>query len=110
LLQNRLAILAVEVVLVLDQQPVVALAALAVVAHAHQNPAALQLAAGERELEIALAQRRIDVAVALRRPEPAVPEHDGAAAVLALGDRAFEVAIVERVVLDLDGQALVGRV
>ena len=44
------------------------------------------------------------------RPEAAVPQHDRAAAVLALGDRAFEVAVVERVVLDLDRQPLVGGV
>ena len=43
-------------VMALDQQPVVALAALAVVAQAHQHPAALQLLAGKRELELALAQ------------------------------------------------------
>ena len=36
------------------------------------------------------------------RPEPAIPELHGAAAVLALRDRAFEVAVVERMVLDLD--------
>src|SRR6185295_18975306 len=69
LLQNRLAILAFELVAVLDQEQVGALAALAVVAHADQNPAALQLAAGERVLEIALAQRRIEVAIALGHPE-----------------------------------------
>ena len=44
-------------VAMLDQEPVVAVAAvaLAVVAHPHQHPAALQLLAGKRELQVALA-------------------------------------------------------
>src|SRR5690606_31532975 len=42
-----------------------------------------------------------------RQPEAAVPDHDGAAAVLTLGDRALEVAVVERMVLHLDREPLV---
>ena len=34
----------------------------------------------------------------------------GAAAIFALGDRPFEVAIFQRVVLDLDSEALVVRI
>ena len=52
----------------------------------------------------------VDVLVALGQPEAAIPQHDGAAAILALGDRALEVAVVERMVLDLDGEALVVRI
>ena len=89
----------------LDQKPVVAVAALAVVAHAHDHPTALQLFARERELQLALAQRPLRIATVLGSPEAAVPEHDGAATVLALRDRALEVAVVERVVLDLHGEA-----
>ena len=89
----------------LDQQPVGALAALAVMAQAHEHPAALQLLADQREFELALAQRLGGIAV--RGPEAAVPQHHRAAAILALGDGAFEVAVVERVVLGLDGKALV---
>ena len=40
----------------------------------------------------------------------AVPQLDGAAAVLALGDRALEVAIIQRMVFDFHGQALVMRI
>ena len=62
----------------------------------------------ERELELALA--RAPRAGRLGLPRAAVPEHDGAAAVLALGDDAFEAAVLERVVLDLHREALVRRV
>ena len=43
-------------VAVLDQQPVGTLAAVAVVLHAHQDPAAVQALALEREFQIALRQ------------------------------------------------------
>ena len=48
----------------LDQKPVVAVAAvaLAVVAHPHEHPAALQLFARERELQVALAKRTFRIA------------------------------------------------
>ena len=59
-------------------------------------------------LQFALAQGLRGIAI--RRPEAAVPQHDGAAAVLALGDRAFEVAVIERVILGLDGKALVAGI
>ena len=68
-------------------------------AHAHQHPLALEPLAVEDELELALLQRRVGVAD--RLPGALVPEHHGAAAILALRDRAFEVAVVERMVLDV---------
>src|ERR1700749_4348543 len=77
------------IVVMLDEQPVVALALEFVVAHAHENPAALQPLAVEREFEVALAQRRLRVAFGL--PIAAVPEHHCAAAILAFGDRALEI-------------------
>src|SRR5256885_16184572 len=43
-------------------------------------------------------------------PFTAVPELNGPAAILALGNGAFEVAVVERMVLDLDRQPLVMRI
>jgi hypothetical protein len=46
----------------------------------------------------------------LGRPVAAIPQHHRAAAVLALGDGALEVAIVERMILDLHGQAAIGRI
>ena len=78
---------------------------------APQHPAAPELLPGNRELQLALVQRRVDIGrLILRHPEAAVPQHDRAAAIFALRDRAFEVAIVEGMILDLDGQALVARV
>ena len=96
-----------ELVAMLDQEPVVALAAIAIVAHAHQHPAAPQLGARKNELELTPAQCFAGVTVPVRHPEAAVPQHDRPAAVLTLGDRAFEVSVLERMVLDLDGEALV---
>ena len=43
-------------------------------------------------------------------PGSVVPDHDGAAAVFAFGDRAFELAVLQRMVFDLDGQALFRRI
>ena len=43
-------------------------------------------------------------------PIAAVPQHDRSAAILTLGDRPLEVAIIERMVLDLDRQPLVRRI
>src|SRR6185437_8900930 len=83
----------------LDQEPVGAIAAIAVVAHAHQHPASLQLVAIEAELEIALLETRGGID---RFPIAAIPQLHRAAAILPLRDRAFEIAIVERMVFGLD--------
>ena len=91
----------------LDQQPIGALAAIAVVPHPHQHPAAMQLLAVQGELQVALFEAALGI-VAL--PIAAVPELHRAAAILALRDRAFEVAVVERMILDLDREALVVRI
>src|ERR1051325_4446920 len=48
--------------------------------------------------------------VTLRNPLPLVPEHDSAAAVFALRNRALKVSILQRVIFDLDGQRFDGRV
>src|SRR5688500_5861078 len=92
-----------------DQEPVIALAAVAVMAHANQNPATLQLLTCERKLELALAQGLVGVAL-VGSPEPAIPQHDCAAAVFSLGDRPFKIAVVERMILNLDGEALVAGI
>src|SRR2546423_1802946 len=91
-----------------DQKPVGALAALAVTAEAYEHPCTLQFLAHKREFEFAFAQARCWVAI--RGPEAAVPEHDGAAAILALRDGALEVPVIERVILGLYGEALVAGV
>jgi hypothetical protein len=42
-----------------------------------------------------------------RPPEAPVPKHDGAATVLSLRDGAFEVSIIERMILHRYGQATI---
>ena len=97
-------------VAMLDQQPIGALAAELIAAHAHQDPTALELVTLQREFQIARLQCVLGAFHALGNPEAAVPQHDGAAAVLTLRNRAFEVAVVERMILHFHGQALVGRI
>ena len=93
-----------EFVAVLDQQPVGALAAVAVMAHPHQYPTAMQLVAIQREFQVALLEALFRI---VGFPITAVPKLHGAAAILAFGNGAFEIAVVERMILDLDRQPLV---
>ena len=102
-------------VLVLDQQPRLAVLGRLLAGPprppalgAHEHPGAFQLEAVERHLEIALGQRRVDV-VDLRRPGAAIPQHHHAGAV-ALRDHALELAVLDRVILDVHRQPLVGGV
>jgi hypothetical protein len=78
------------------------------VAQAHEHPISLQLLADDGKTQLAFAQGFGGIAI--RRPEAPVPQHDGPAAILAFGDRALEVAVVEGVVLGFDRQALVCRI
>src|SRR5690606_21196612 len=91
----------------LDQQP----AGLAAVArarpHAHEVPAPAQLLAGELERQVALLEPRVRIAD--RLPGAAVPHEDAAATVLAGRDHAFEVGVLERVVLGLGRQPPLAR-
>ena len=98
------------VVMVLDQQPIGALATVAVVTHPNEHEASVQPLAVQHELEVALLHRLFRRLAALRLPVAPIPEHDRAATILALRDRAFEITIVERVVLDLDREPLVARI
>ncbi len=88
-------------VALLDEQPLVLLVA-AGAASVDQDPAAHEALAGEPELELALLEAR--ARVAHRLPTAGVPEHHRAAAVLALGDGALEVAVLDGVVLDVHGE------
>ncbi len=95
-----------EFVVAFDQQPVLALLARLAV-HAHEMPAAVQLLPVELEFEMALG---IGLAgVAERGPRAAIPDDDGAAAIFALGNGALEVAVVQRMILDMHGEALFAR-
>ena len=101
---------ALEVVVLLDEQPVgLGFGAAGLAVHADERPFSLELGAVEDELQRAVAQALVDVGVGgLRLPGALVPDHDGAAAVLALGDDALEAAVLHGVVFDLHGEALVG--
>ena len=48
--------------------------------------------------------------IATRRPIALVPHHHGAAAVLALGDGPFEVAVLQWMIFDLNREPLVARI
>ncbi|MBB4482288.1 hypothetical protein GGE46_004901 [Rhizobium etli] len=93
--------------MMLDQQPIGTLAALAIATHAHKHEASVQALAVKRELEIALEKGLLGARSSLRLPITAIPQHDCAAAILAFRNRTFEIAIIEWMVLDLDRQALV---
>jgi hypothetical protein len=68
----------------------------------------VKLVALELEEELPLLQARLPVLD--RHPFAAVPDDDPAGAVVAFGDHALEVAVVERVILDAHGEPLVGLV
>src|SRR5262245_31012707 len=93
-----------------DQQPIIALAMRAVIAHAHEHPTSAQFLAGEGEFELTLAECLIDSAIALLGPEAPIPQHDRAAAIFAFRDGPLEVTVVQRVVFHFDSQALVGGI
>ncbi len=95
---------------VFDQQPVVALPAVAVAAHADQHPAAMQPRAVQGELQIAALEGFSRGLRALRRPISAIPKLHRAAAVFTLGDGALEISVFERMIFHFDCQALVGRI
>ena len=78
--------------------------------HADQDKTAMQPLALKVELEIALRQHLLRPLGSLRLPITAVPKHDCSAAISTFGNRPFEVAIIERVIFDLDGEPFVMRV
>ncbi len=109
---RRLLAAARLVVALLEEQPVVLVLLVRPALDTDEHPAAAQLLALQAELELALAigPLRIGGALPVGIPAAPVPDHDRAAAVLALGDDALEVGVVQRVVLDVDGEMLVVRI
>jgi hypothetical protein len=85
-------------------------AASAVIAHPHKDKASLQTLALQAKLEIALCQGLLWAIVAFGLPIAAIPQHHRAAAILAFPDGTFEIAVVERMILDLNGKTLVVRI
>ena len=73
--------------------------------HAYQVPTALEPFAVQTEGKIAALE--VALGIAERFPRPLVPKHNGAAAILPLRNGPFEGAVVEGMILDMDGKALV---
>ena len=61
----------------------------------------------KHELEVAAGESLFGRSIAPRFPVAAVPELDRAAAVLALRDGPFEIAIIQGVIFDLDREPFV---
>ena len=96
-------------VLLLDQQPVLlALLAAGVRTQPHQSEAAIQALAVNDKLQLAFPKAL--VRVFNRLPGALIPEHHGAAAVLAFGNRAFECAVFDRMILGAYGKPLVAGI
>ena len=91
-------------VLGFDQQPVLFLV---VRVHAHQVPAAFQALAMQGERRWPFLERR---GGRLWLPGSAIPQHDGAAAILTLGDRSFEFSVCKWMVFGVDCQAFICRI
>ncbi len=47
--------------------------------------------------------------IIFRKPAPAIPDQHSAAAIFTFGDRAFELVILNGVIFDLYGEALLAR-
>ena len=64
----------------------------------------MQLVAMQGEFQVALLEAALGI---IGFPEAAIPQLHGAAAILVVRDGAFEIAVIQRVILDLDRQPLV---
>jgi hypothetical protein len=95
-------------VMFLDEQPVLAPLARARL-HAHQNETTMQPCAIEDEFQLALREGGVHVLLH-RLPGAAVPYFHRAGAVIARRDRALEPGVIDRMVLDMHGKALVGGI
>ena len=94
-------------VVLLDEQPVLRPLA-ATRLHPHQHEAAREAVALQPELQLPCGE--IGSRVAQWLPGAGVPDLHRAGAVVAFGDGAVKVGVVDRVVLDPHRQALVGRI
>jgi hypothetical protein len=74
-----------------------------VILHTHQYPATAKPLTVQSELQITSFHGFRRCLLALRLPITTVPQLYRPAAVLALGNRAFKVSVVQRMVFDLDG-------
>ena len=98
-LDSRIAIGVGVFIFAFDEQPVLALGVTRPVpAQAHKMPAALKSLTMKVEGQVAALE--IALGVAEWFPRAVVPEHDGAATILALRDGTFERSVIERMVFD----------
>src|SRR5262245_5166534 len=95
-------------VTLLDQEPASVVPAAAPAADPYERPPSRELLALERELQRAGTVGLVRITDGL--PGAAIPQQDGAAAVLSLGNDALEVAVVEGVILDVHRQPFVPRI
>src|SRR5476649_1788035 len=75
--------------------------------HSHQYPFALQLLAKQCKFQIALGETFSGV---VTEPVTTVPDLDRATAILALWNCAFEVTVIERMILNFDRKPFLARV
>src|SRR6266852_5815180 len=95
-------------VALLDQQPLLFFArrSLLSLARSHQSECAVELVTAHANIELSVLDRlrdivdRIDCLI-----DPAIPYYDGARPIVALGNDAFEIAILQWMVLDHHRQA-----
>jgi len=97
-----------EFIALLDQEPIVSSFFLAPTAHADQRPAALEVLTMENEFELAFRIGLTGVAYGL--PRSLVPDHHRACTILSGGNRAFERAVIEGMILHMNGEAPIGGV
>ena len=77
---------------------------------AEHHPFALHPLAFEGEVEMPFLDRLARVLARVGDPAALVPQHHRAAAIFALGDGAFEIAVVERMVLGAHRQAVLAGI
>src|ERR1039458_5605797 len=90
-------------VAMLDQEPISAPAAIAVMLHPYQHPFALQLLAKQCKFKVAVGETFSGV---IGKPVTAVPNFHCAATILTLRNRAFEITVIERMILDFNRKPL----
>ena len=92
-----------ELVALLDEQPLVSFAA---ALHVDQGEIAVELLAVQAEFQVAARQLFGPGGVAQQFERAAVPQHHAARAVVAGRNVAFEIAVLDGVVLDMGGEVL----
>ena len=107
--RRRIGAFAFRFVVALDQQPVVLPAArTGTRLQSYQREPPVQSLTVQRETQFALAHPLFGIIQ--RMPRAAIPQFDCAAAVLAFRNGAFEVGIVQRMVLDMRSHPFVGGI